>query len=66
MLSKLVLGQSAPQVDMKQFEGNPLDFTYFMSMFQESVEKKIDGPRRRLTRLIKYSEESHENWSNIS
>ena len=47
MLSKLVLGQSAPQVDMKQFEGNPLDFTYFMSMFQESVEKKIDDPRGR-------------------
>ena len=66
MLSKLVREQSASQDDIEPFEGNPLDFTYFMSMFQESVEKKIDGPRRRLTRLIKYSEESHENWSNIS
>ena len=66
MLSKLVRKQSAPQGDMKPFEGNPLDFTYFMSMFQESVEKKIDGPSRRLTRLIKYPEESHENWPNIS
>ena len=55
MLSTLVRDQSAPQVDMEQFEGNPLDFTYFMSMFQESVEKKIDDPRRRLTRLIKYT-----------
>ena len=53
MLSKLVREHSAPQVDMEPFEGNPLDFTYFMSMFQESVEKKIDDPRGRLTRLIK-------------
>ena len=44
MLSKLVREQSAPQVDMEPFEGNPLDFTYFMSMFQESVEKKIYDP----------------------
>ena len=29
---------------MESFEGNPLDFTYFMSMFQESVEKKIYDP----------------------
>ena len=27
---------------MEPFEGDLLDFTYFMSMFQESVEKKID------------------------
>ena len=49
MLSELVREQSAPQVDMKPFEGNLLDFTYFVSMFQESVEKKIDYPRGRLT-----------------
>ena len=45
MLSKLVREQSAPQVDMEPFKGNHLDFTYFMSMFQESVEKKIDDWR---------------------
>ena len=55
MLSKLVREQSAPQVDMEPFEGNSLDFTYFMSVFQESVEKKIDDPRGRLTQLIKYT-----------
>ena len=54
MLSKLVREESAPQVDMEPFVGNPLGFAYFMSMFQESVEKKIDDPRGRLTRLIKY------------
>ena len=55
MLSKLVRELSAPQVNMEPFEGNPLDFTYFMSMFEDSVEKKIDDPRGRLTRLIKYT-----------
>ena len=55
MLSKLVLQQSAPQVGMELFEGNPPDFTHFMSIFQESVEKKIDDLRGRLTQLIKYT-----------
>ena len=30
---------------MEPFEGNPLDFTHFISMFQESFEKKIDEPQ---------------------
>ena len=34
---------------------------YFMSMLQESVEKKIDCPRSQLTRLTKYNKlKSHE------
>ena len=57
MPSKLVQEQSAPQVDMEPFEGNPVDFTYIMSMFQESVEKKIDDPGGRLTQLIKCNRE---------
>ena len=48
MLSKLLLQKSAPQVDMEPFEGNPLEFTNFMSIYQESVQKKIDDPRGRL------------------
>ena len=57
MPSKLVQEQSAPQVDMEPFEGNPIDFTYIMSIFQESVEKKINDPRGRLTQLIKCNRE---------
>ena len=49
MLSKLIREQSTPQVDMEPFEENPLDFKNFMSMFQESVEEKIDDPSGRLT-----------------
>ena len=37
------------------FSGNPLDFHYFMATFVESVEKKVDDARGRLTRLIKYT-----------
>ena len=51
----MVREQSAPQVDMEPFEGNLIDFTYLMSMFQELVEKKIDDPRGKLTQLIKYT-----------
>ena len=54
MLSKLLWQQSAPQVDMEPFEGNSLEFTNFMSIYQESVKNKIDDPRGRLTWLIKY------------
>ena len=44
MLCKLVKEQSA-QVDMESFDGNPLGYTYFMSKFWESVEKKIEDPK---------------------
>ena len=55
ILARFVREQSAPQVDIEPFEGNPLEFDYSMSMFHESVEKRIDDPKSRLTRLIKYT-----------
>ena len=55
MLCKLVKEQSAPQVDLKPFDGNPLEYTFFMSMLRESVEKKIEDPKGRLTRIIQYT-----------
>ena len=36
MLCKLVKEQLAPQEDLKPFDGNPLEYTYFMSMFKET------------------------------
>ena len=30
---------------MEPFTENPVDFAFFMSLFQESVEKKIHGSR---------------------
>ena len=47
--------QSAPDAGIEEFDGNPLNFNYFKSMFHETVEKKIDGLKGRLTRIIKYT-----------
>ena len=53
MLCELVKQQSAPAVNIEEFDGNPLQYSYFRSMFQEVVEKKFANPQRRLTQLIK-------------
>ena len=38
---------------IEMFDGNPLQFPYFKSMFGDSVEKKIEDLQERLTCLIK-------------
>ena len=47
--------QSAPDVDIDVFDGNPLNFKYFMMLFREVMESKIEDPCGRLTRPIKYT-----------
>ena len=41
--------QSAPEININVFDGNPLNFHYFMAVFKEAVEKKIEYTRGRLT-----------------
>ena len=53
ILCHLVKQQSTPIVDIEEFDGNPLQYTYFRSIFREVVEKKIADPQGRLARLIK-------------
>ena len=55
MLCKMMKQQSAPEIDLDVFDGNPINFHYFMAVFRESVKQKIEDPRGRLTRLIKYA-----------
>ena len=55
-ICKLLQLQTAPTVDIDRFDGNPLEYNYFIATFQEAVESKIDDPRGRLTRLIKFTE----------
>ena len=55
MLCKLLKLYAAPEVDMVPFDGSALNYHYFMALFKEVVESKIDDPRGRLTRLIKYT-----------
>lgn len=55
MMCKLFSQQSATNVDIDVLDGNSLEFSYVMSMFEEIVERKVVNPRGRLTRLIKYT-----------
>ena len=55
MMCKLVNQESAPEIDIDVFGGNPLEFHYFMAVFDEVVEKKIEDPHGKLTSLIKYT-----------
>ena len=57
MLCKLIQQQGAPEVEIDTFSRDPLEYHYFMELFKEIVEKKIEDPRGRLTILIKYSDE---------
>ena len=55
MMSKLVNQQSATEMDIDVFGGNPLEFHYFVAVFNKAVEKNIEDPHRKLTRFIKYT-----------
>ena len=54
-ISELLKMQSAPDVSIDTFNGDPLEFKYFMTTFEEVIESKIDDARGRLTRLIQYT-----------
>ena len=55
VLCNLLKQQSTPDIDLDVFDGNPLEYHYFMTLFHELVEKRIEDPRGRLTCLIKYT-----------
>ena len=40
-LCHLVKQQSAPDIELDVFDGNPLDFHYFMALFHEVMGKKM-------------------------
>ena len=54
-MHNLVKQQTAPDIDLDVFDGIPLDFHYFMTLFHKAVEKRIDVPRGRLARLLEYT-----------
>ena len=54
-MSKLIRQQAAPDVDIDIFSGDPVDYHYFIAVFEEVVEKKIDDPQGRLARVIRYT-----------
>ena len=51
----------APTVDLDVFDGNVVEFPYFLTTFKQVVEEKVPDERGRLSRLIKYTKgEAHE------
>ena len=47
-LCHLVKQQSTTDIELDVFDGNPLDFYYFVILLHEIVEKRIDDPRGKV------------------
>ena len=62
MLCKLLKVQSAPDMDMECFDGNVLEYHYFMALFREVVESKIEDPKGRLTELPEFLSNTVSNF----
>ena len=50
MFYQLLKQQGAPEVDIDLFSGNPLKYRYFMEIFKEVVQRRIEDPRGRIAR----------------
>ena len=60
-LRELLLLQSAPNVHLEKFKGDPLKFKLFMTNFEELVEKRVFDSSGRLARLLDYTEGEANN-----
>jgi len=54
-LDKLVKQQTAPDIDLETFDGDPMKIDYCIAVFKKVVEPNIDFPKGRLLRLLKYT-----------
>ena len=55
MMYMLLKRQPTLDVDIDKFDGNPINYHYFIAIFKEVVESKINDPQECLARLIKYT-----------
>ena len=51
MMYKSLLWQSAPDIEIDLFGCNPVEFNYFMSLFEEIAESKTEDQKGRLARF---------------
>ena len=51
---ELLRQMQAPDLEIDVFDGDPLHYLYFITNFEEVIEKSIRDERGRLTRLIQY------------
>ena len=64
ILCHLVKQLSMPDIELDVFDGNLLDFYYFITFLDELVESKFSEPRGRLDRLPKYISGNAKRWLN--
>ena len=55
LMCKLVNQQNAPELDIDTFDGDPMEFHYFMTIFHKVVERKIDDAQVRLKCFTKFT-----------
>ena len=55
MLCKLLRLRPNSDVNIETFDVNVLSHHYFIALFREVAESKVDDPRGKLTRLVKYT-----------
>ena len=61
LLKDMIEQQGAPDIEMKYFDGNPLEYHDFIGFFREVVKKWVQDPKGRLLRLLKYTRgEAHD------
>ena len=61
LLINMIQQQAAAEVELRCFDGNPMEYNHFVDLFREVVEKWIPEPKGRLLRLLKYTrEEAHD------
>ena len=46
---------SIPKVEIDKFEGDPLEYGSFMSVFDELVDRRVNDSQVKLTRLLQYT-----------
>ena len=54
MMCELLRQKATPELETDLFDGNSMDFDYFLAAFKEAVENKVTDPRGRLFSLIKF------------
>ena len=55
LMSDIFKELRAPTVQLDPFDGNPMDFPFFMAKFVQAVEMKIEDGKGRLARLIQFT-----------
>ena len=55
MIWKLLQYLEALEIEIDKSSGNPSEHQYFVSMFNQVVEKKVNNQLARLTKLLKFT-----------